>query len=107
MNRSFAVMSAFFKKTRKTMDINSVSKDLSDFITSSILAEGVGLDKDTNLKNVGVDSFSLIEIVLFIEQHFGVTLPENQLSPENFESVSTLADCLMSLQGTSIQERAS
>ena len=58
-----------------------------------MLAEGVPVDGDTILADIGVDSFSLMEILLFLERSYGLVFPLEVLTPENIQTVSTLADC--------------
>jgi acyl carrier protein len=71
--------------------IDTISKELTSFISTNILAQGVYLTPETPLGNLGVDSFSVIEIVLFIERKFGVVIPDESLTPENLKTVSSLA----------------
>ena len=78
---------------QQAIDINAISKELCQFISANILAEGVVLDNETILGNIGVDSFSIIEIILFIERKYGVVIPDESLLPENLKSVSALARC--------------
>ncbi len=74
-------------------DVNYISEELCRFLQSNILAPGVGVQPDTVLTNIGVDSFSVIEIILFIERRFGVILPDEYLVPENLKTVEALARC--------------
>ena len=77
----------------KNLSIDSICQTLSDFVITHILAEGVSLHKTTLLSNIGVDSFSLIEIVLFIERQYGIILTDESLIPENLQSIETIATC--------------
>lgn len=72
-------------------NIDTISKELTNFISTNILAQGVQLTPETPLGNLGVDSFSVIEIVLFIERKFGVVIPDESLTPENLKTVSSLS----------------
>ncbi|MBL0049788.1 MAG: acyl carrier protein [Bacteroidetes bacterium] len=74
-------------------NIETICKELCSFISTHILAEGIALDKHTPLSSVGIDSFSLIEIVLFIERQYGIVLADDSLIPENLKSVETIANC--------------
>ena len=74
------------------MDI--VKKELCDFIAENILAGEVIVLPDTILSDIGVDSFSIIEIILFIERKFGISIPHESLTPENFVSVDALVLCM-------------
>ena len=64
---------------------------LHDFICENILAKDVDIDADTVLKDVGVDSFSIVEIVLFIERKYGKLIPDHLMVPETFVSLKSLA----------------
>jgi acyl carrier protein len=48
----------------------------------------------TPLESVGLDSFSFIEIVLFIERRFHVQLPDTALTKSNLYSVATISKCV-------------
>ncbi len=69
-------------------------KELCTFISENILAGEVPVQNDTVLSDIGVDSFSIIEIILFIERKFGVVIPHESLTPENLVSVNALVDCM-------------
>lgn len=72
----------------------SICQQLCRFIEGNLVAPGIVVDGDTSLSKLGLDSFSIIEIVLFIERQFGFTLPDEALSKENIESPNTLAACV-------------
>ncbi len=71
--------------------MSDIITSLSDFIKSNILAKEVELQPDFVLKDVGVDSFSIVEIVLFIERKYGKLIPDHLMVPETFTSVRTIA----------------
>jgi acyl carrier protein len=77
----------------QTIDQKIICSELCQFISANILAPGVELQEDTILTNLGIDSFSVIEIILFIERKFGVVIPDEYLVPENLKSVSAMAAC--------------
>jgi acyl carrier protein len=79
-------------------DLEIVKKELCGFISENILAGEVSVQADTILSDIGVDSFSIIEIILFIERKFGVAIPHESLTPENFVSVNALAECMNEYQ---------
>ncbi len=72
----------------------NISPALIDFIRTNLVAEGVEVNETTTFDSLGLDSFSIIEIVLFIERKFGVTLPDKELTKENMHSVETLTRCV-------------
>lgn len=73
------------------MDTNIIIEEIKKYIEKNILAEVVTIDADTELKKAGIDSFSTVEIILFIERKFGVAIPDDQLLPENFKTLRSLA----------------
>jgi len=79
----------------KVADISIIVSELSAFIVNNIVAEGIPVRKETQLAEIGVDSFSIIEIILFIERKFGVVIPDESLIPENLRSVEALAACTL------------
>ncbi len=79
------------------MDANIVIAEIKSYIEKNILAEGVQVDAGTNLKQVGIDSFSTVEIILFIERKFGVSIPDEKLVPDNFKTIQALASTVVEL----------
>jgi acyl carrier protein len=79
------------------MDTNSIIAEIKNYIEKNILAEGVQIDANTNLKQVGIDSFSTVEIILFIERRFGVSIPDEKLVPDNFKTIQSLASTVVEL----------
>lgn len=71
-----------------------IADELCAFLCREVLP-GVGeLAHDAALADVGVDSFALMELVLFVERRFGVVLAMSDLTPDNVRSVRALAATL-------------
>ncbi len=80
------------------MDIlksESLAHELCRYIESNIVDKSIQVHPDTPFSKLGIDSLSIIELVLFLERKFKITLPEQELIPENFISANTLADSAM------------
>ena len=73
------------------MTIEDIENALLQFLKSAILAEEVVIESRADLRSLGVDSFSIVEIILFIERKFGLVIPDDQLKPEHFSSVESIA----------------
>lgn len=73
------------------MEVNRIILDIQKFMETNILASGVKLEPETDLQNAGVDSFSTVEIILFIERNYSISIPDDQLLPENFKTIQSLA----------------
>lgn len=81
------------------MSDNVISK-LSSFIASEILKQpGRELAPDSPLISSGlIDSFSLMDIALFVEDTFGVRIEDTELNAETFDTIQELADLIESRQ---------
>ena len=79
------------------MDATTIIAEIKNYIEKNILAEGVQVAADTDLKQVGIDSFSTVEIILFIERKFGVSIPDEKLIPDNFKTLNALAAIVLEL----------
>jgi acyl carrier protein len=85
------------------LSAEEIAGQLCVFLRENVLAPNIEVTVDTELTDIGVDSFSLMELVLFIERQFGLELPAESLSPENIASVATLsAYCVKSLNSTTV-----
>jgi len=57
------------------------------------------IDLNTPLMSGGyVDSFSMVSIGVFLEKDFGLTIPDSEVIPENFNSVQKIVDLIERLQ---------
>lgn len=64
-----------------------------DYI-SSVVSEtgGPAVARDTALLEAGVlDSINLVRLVQFIEEHFGIKIPDEDLGADIFESPASVA----------------
>ncbi len=73
------------------MDTKIIIEDLKVYIEKNILSADTKIEASTNLKQAGVDSFSIVEIILFIERKYGVVIPDEKLIPDNFSSLQALS----------------
>lgn len=48
-------------------------------------------DGDALLEGGLLDSQGMLEVVIFIEQQFGVVVADEDLTPDNFKSIETIA----------------
>jgi acyl carrier protein len=79
------------------MNTDIIINEIKNYIEKNILAEGVQIDGTTNLKQAGIDSFSTVEIILFIERKFGVSIPDEKLIPDNFKTIESLAAIVLDM----------
>jgi acyl carrier protein len=76
-----------------------ISEQLCAFARQNLLAGQESFNEHSRLSAVGLDSFSLVELLLFSERNFGVTVPESHLTHEHLESIASLARCIYDLSG--------
>ncbi|MGA2057891.1 MAG: phosphopantetheine-binding protein [Bradyrhizobium sp.] len=48
------------------------------------------LDPETLLVDVGLTSMDMVNLMLAVEAEFDFTIPQSEITPENFQSVETL-----------------
>ncbi len=73
------------------MDTDIIIEELKKYIETNILSATARINADSNLQQAGIDSFSTVEIILFIERRFGVMIPDEKLVPENFRTLKALS----------------
>ena len=58
------------------------------------LAGADSLDPSANLTELGLDSLNTVEILVRLEDEFGVGLPDEELTPQTFATVGSLWSAL-------------
>ena len=53
-------------------------------------AIAVEVDPESRLVNVGLTSMDMVSLMLGVEAEFDFTIPQSEITPENFQSVETL-----------------
>lgn len=73
---------------------------IMDFVKSELLrGRKADLRPEDDLLNGGIlDSLSILQLVTFVEKHFGIQVPDEDVVYENFHSVAALSDYLNRLQ---------
>lgn len=72
----------------------TVKDQIKEFIAENFLfnPDGFDLSDDASFLDEGVvDSTGTLEVVMFVEETFGITVGDNEIEPENFDSVNKLA----------------
>ena len=69
-----------------------VKEKIRGYILNEIIKDpGYDLKDDEKLISGGViDSFALVHLSVFIEEHFGVVIPDTELTVENMDSVNDM-----------------
>jgi acyl carrier protein len=79
-----------------TLKMQSCSIDIQNRVIAlvrSILVENAiiaEVDADSRLVDVGLNSVDMVNLMLSVEAEFDFTIPQAEITPENFQSVGTL-----------------
>ena len=73
------------------MEEQMISARIKKFLVQQFPAtKNVG-NEDPLLKNGLIDSLGILEVVTFLEKEFGIVVSDEELLPDNFESVRSLS----------------
>ncbi len=71
------------------------------------VADDARLEDDTSLIETGiVDSTGVLEVVAFLEQEFGFTIPDRDILPQNLDSIARIAAYVARARGAKPAEAA-
>jgi len=77
--------------------MNSLSDGIQDFLENKLLLEGI--DKDTALIDGGyIDSIQILDLAMFIEETYEVTLDADDMVVENFASINAIVNYMSQKQ---------
>jgi acyl carrier protein len=96
--------------------INDSNGNANDSDTADALAERVAqlvrralgghaaatpIGRDDDLRTSGLSSLGLVNLMLSVEEEFGLKVPERDMTPANFRSIARIIDliCALSPQG--------
>jgi acyl carrier protein len=69
----------------------AVERALDGYIAGDLLLRGSPLDPDEDLFAAGLDSMSLSRLVVFIEDRFGLELPDGSFAIDDIDTLRKLA----------------
>ena len=77
--------------------MNRLSDGIQDFLENKLLLEGI--DKDTALIDGGyIDSIQILDLAMFIEETYEVTLDADDMVVENFASINAIVNYMSQKQ---------
>jgi acyl carrier protein len=70
-----------------------VQQEIRDYIKENILfGDGEKLDENVSFQESGIlDSTGFLELITFVEQQFGVDIADDELVPENFDTLKKMS----------------
>ncbi len=80
---------------------SSIEQRIHDFLLEKFpLARNAGIDKNTALLEKGIlDSLGILDVVGFLETEFSMIVSDDELVPENFQSLSALSVFVLKKNG--------
>jgi acyl carrier protein len=87
-----------------------VEGKIAGYIAENILfsKNGYSYDyQDSFLENGIIDSMNVLELVMFVEENFGFKVKDDEILPDNFDSVSKLASFVYSRTTVALQSGGS
>jgi acyl carrier protein len=72
-------------------DVETLRLFLIQILTSEILETDPGFDQHSNLFDAGLDSLGTMQLLVRIEQRFGIQIPAGKLTKENSSSIEQLS----------------
>jgi acyl carrier protein len=68
----------------------SLEQQLVQLVSERLLETQPGFDADSNLYDSGLDSMAIMQLLILIEEEYGVALPESALTRQNFSTVRSV-----------------
>ena len=78
------------------MDAETTKESIRKFVVDNFLfGQGADLKDDTSFLDGGIiNSTGILELALYIENTFGIKVKDDQLLPENLDSINAVASFL-------------
>jgi acyl carrier protein len=70
-----------------------ITTKLLVFVKGQLAEEAVQPTKEVPFSEIGLDSHSLLEIVIFLENECNIYLPDSDLTAANLHSIASLSTC--------------
>jgi acyl carrier protein len=82
-------------------DSAAIRRQIHDYIVANFLFDTGDVKDDASLMGEGVlDSTGVLEMVLFVEERLGVSVSDEEVLPENFDSIDSLVAFVAAKQPT-------
>jgi acyl carrier protein len=70
---------------------DQLEKHLLQLVNERLLETRPGFGSESDLYDAGLDSMAIMQLLILIEEEFGVVLPESELTRQNFSTVHRVA----------------
>ncbi len=75
--------------------LNLIRQQIHEYVAMNFLFDGSSTPLDDNrplVEDAILDQTGVLELVLFIEETYGIQVDDADLTPDNFDSVNAIAD---------------
>lgn len=78
------------------MSIEEIEVKLKDMISKfDIIVSAEEIDENTNLSKIGIDSMSVIKLVVLIEKEFSIEFGDEEMTPKNIETIGKISKFIL------------
>ena len=77
---------------------SDIIASLTAYLQKRFLASGVEIKPSERFEDIGIDSMTVVELVMYIEEEFGIVIPADQLTGDNLATLDSLTACAMQNQ---------
>jgi acyl carrier protein len=86
-----------------TMDREALKLKLKELLVTGLRLQdmapaGIADDQPIFVEGLGLDSIDALELVVLIEESFGVAIPDEEIGKKAFSSINALADFICAEQ---------
>ena len=92
---------AFIKRTRSfpmasqpIPALETLEQQFVVLVSERLLEVQPGFGADSNLYDNGLDSMAIMQLLLLVEEEYGVAIPESELTHRNFKTVRQIAQLI-------------
>lgn len=81
-----------------------IIEQLQTVIVQNLELEVVGQLQETDrlYEELNIDSLMLLQLIVYVEEEFGVSVPEEDVDPAVFKTVEALVSFIQNLQSTMV-----
>jgi acyl carrier protein len=86
-----------------TMDRETLKRRLKELLVSGLRLQdtepaSIADDQPIFVEGLGLDSIDALELVVLIEEHFGIAIPDEEVGKSAFASIAALAEYISAEQ---------
>ncbi len=75
--------------------LDHLDQQLVTLVSERLLETQAGFGADSNLYEAGLDSMALMQLLILVEEEYGVSIPESALTKQNFSTVRHLSQLIL------------